>query len=474
MAGLYHSLNVGAESLFASRQGVDTAGHNIANAQTEGYSRQRLNLATRIPSETHSVIIGNGAYVKNIARAHDKFLESHLNETSQDLGQTESYYSELNKLEDIFSPELNASVADEISGFFTRLRELSNFPEDLTIRTAVREKAGGLSAAFLRVDNSLRSAQSDVNDKIRGETDEINDLLDSIAKLNINIQNLEAGDDREANDLRDKQDAMLRELSGKMETHYYRGDMGMIVVRGPAETLLVDRGGNAHVKAKLKGGSVDHWDLVVIDSQGREVRNVSEHNETGKLRALFDVRDKVIPDLLKNNNELAFTLAQNVNRVHRTGFGLNAYKESVGRDFFAIDQNVDFAARSFGVTDQIMQSTDAISAGASPDAPGDNIVVNNMIRLENEKLLSNGNATFNDHYANYVGMFGLEVVRAKHTKEADELLLNDLVGRKQAISGVSMDEEAMSLLKWQANFTASSRVITTVDEMMETVLGLKR
>ena len=86
----------------------------------------------------------------------------------------------------------------------------------------------------------------------------------------------------------------------------------------------------------------------------------------------------------------------------------------------------------------------------------------------------NGNANFEDYYANYVGQYGLEVVRAKHIKEADEVVLDDVKSKRESVSGVSMDEEAANLLKWQANFTASSRVITTVDEMLETVLSLKR
>ena len=263
MSGLYHTLNVGAESLFATRQGVDTAGHNIANAQTEGFSRQRVSLGQRQPSEVRSVIIGNGVFVKNISRAHDRFLEKHLNETIQDHGQSEAFYAELSNIEDIFSPELDASVSDEMSSFFNRLRDMSNFPEDLTVRAAVREKASSLSDAFLRVDSSLRAAQRDVNDRIEGETREINNLLRGIAGLNINIQNLEAGDDREANDLRDQQDKMIRELSKKMEVHYYRGDMGMVVLRGPAETLLVDRAHSATVEATLKEGTPNYWNLLV-------------------------------------------------------------------------------------------------------------------------------------------------------------------------------------------------------------------
>ena len=88
--------------------------------------------------------------------------------------------------------------------------------------------------------------------------------------------------------------------------------------------------------------------------------------------------------------------------------------------------------------------------------------------------MSNGEATFDEHYSSTVGMFGLELVRAEHILDADETLSKDLLSRHDALKGVSMDEEAINLMKWQANFTASSRVITTIDEMFDTVLSLKR
>lgn len=473
MSGLYHTLNIGAESLFATRQGVDTAGHNIANAQTEGYSRQRVDITQRHPSEMRGVVIGNGVFVKNITRAHDQFLEKHINQTAQDTGYSQKFFNSVKALEDIYSPELNASVADEVGVFFSRMRELGNYPEDITIRTSVQESAESVSRSFRRVDDELRRAQVDFNDQILGEVGEINTLVEGIAELNIAIQSTEAGPDRSANDLRDQQDRMLRELNSKVEINYYRGDLGMVVVRGPGETLLVDRGHHRKFDTILKKDSPNFWDIVVVNSAGRAF-NVSEINAKGRLKALFEVRDGTVENLLRQNNEMAYTLANTVNQVHRRGFGLNDYKHSTGRNLFQISDAPHLAARTIGLSDEIQLSTDAISAAATPDSPGDNVIANNILRLENEKVLLNGNATFNEYYANYIGVFGLEVVRAEHAKEADSLLMADLQKRREAVAGVSMDEEAMNLLRWQANFTASSRVITTVDEMLETVLSLKR
>jgi flagellar hook-associated protein 1 FlgK len=101
-------------------------------------------------------------------------------------------------------------------------------------------------------------------------------------------------------------------------------------------------------------------------------------------------------------------------------------------------------------------------------------MVNQMLRLKEKKIMGEGGSTLQDFYASYVGGFGLDLVRSEQVKKADDTLTQNLNARREGISGVSMDEEATNLLKWQANFTASSKVITTVDEMMDTVLQMKR
>lgn len=135
---------------------------------------------------------------------------------------------------------------------------------------------------------------------------------------------------------------------------------------------------------------------------------------------------------------------------------------------------MDNAALNIEVSDLIVDSPDAISLSSTPNSVGDNVVANELLRLRDRRLFDNNNASFVDFYANYVGVLGTEAVRAKHQAETDGIILADIQARKESISGVSLDEEAAQMIKWQTSFTASSKVITTVDEMIETVLGMKR
>ena len=475
MGGLKHTLNIGAESLYATRQGVDTAGHNIANANTEGYSRQRVNLEQRSPSESRSVLIGNGVFVKNITRAHDKFLEKQLNNSNQDLGLSKAKHEAMKPLEEIYSPELNASVSDEMDAFFTSLQDLSSFPEDVLVRSNVMDRADRVIGSFKRVDHSLKSFRSDINERIQGEAVEISTLLKDIATLNSAITTTERGDPREASDLLDQQDLLLRNLTEKIDINYYRGDRGMVVVRGPQETMLVERDHAADVQVvkNTENGS-GMYDVIIDKGSAYKPVNISKLNQKGRLAGLLDVRDNVIPDLIHKNNELAFTLGHSLNAIHRRGYGVSDFKESTNRDFFVISDDVNLAAESMDLDSLIREDQSAISAAFTPSAPGDNINVNEMLRLKEVRMMSSGDATFGEYYSNTVGLFGLDLVRAEHIYDADQTLSKDLMTRHDALKGVSMDEEAINLMKWQANFTASSRVITTIDEMFETVLSLKR
>lgn len=469
MAGLFHTLNIGSESLFASRQGVDTAGHNIANAQTEGFSRQRVNLETRQPSETRGVVIGNGVFVKNITRAHDQFLEKQINDTNQDAGQSTARFDSMKPLEAIYSPELGNNISSEIDRFFNSLQDLANFPEELPVRTSVRENAQSVINAFKHIDENLKVQRSDINKRIAGEVGEASTMIGDIARLNIAIKTAQTSNSKEVSDLLDQQDKILRDLTQKMDITYYRGDQGMVTVRGPSETLLVDRGVAAKLDVQANG---DLYDVVVLDGAAFKPTVVTHTNKKGRIAGMIEVRDTVIPNLIESNNKMAAGFANSINSIHRQGFGLKEYKESTGRDFFNISANVDEAVSSLSMDTRIQESANAISVAASPNAPGDNVLANDLLRLKEQKVM--GDSTMGDFYANYVGVFGLDLVRSQQTKDADDTLVRNLSARRDSISGVSMDEEATNLLKWQANFTASSKVITTVDEMLETVLQLKR
>lgn len=474
MPSLFHTLNIGSEALYATRQGVDTTGHNIANAQTAGYSRQRVNLTPRHPLDINNLIIGNGVLVKDITRSHDNFIEKQINVANQDLGKSRARADAMKTIEVVFSPELAASPSDELTSFFNSLADLAAFPEDFTVRTSTVESAKNLCSSFHRVDADLKDHRLALNEKIMHTTEMTSQKLHEIAGLNVKILTLEAGQGEAANDLRDARDKLLREVSQDIDVHYYEDRFGMLMVRGPKEVTLVE-GGNASSLGVMRNDNNDGmYDIVCTDWEGRKTTTLNDAIKEGSISGLLEVRDQEIPHLLEKNNEMAASLIENFNEIHRRGFGIKSYAENQGRDFFRTPQDVNTAAEEIDLDDIIYESVEAISAASSPQAPGDNVIANNLLRLKDLRILDDGNSTLQEAYSNYVGALGLTAVRADHVLQANELLITDLNARREAVSGVSLDEEATNLLRWQTCFTANSKVITTVDEMLETVLSLKR
>ncbi|NDE15206.1 flagellar hook-associated protein FlgK, partial [bacterium] len=276
-----------------------------------------------------------------------------------------------------------------------------------------------------------------------------------------------------ANDLRDERDGLLRDMSRKLDIHYYEDQHGMVCVRGPGDSMLVDGVMATHLYVepnKDKGGL---FDVMIEGAEGGMDVNLSSQVSSGEIAAMMDVRDKVITGLSAKNNQLAMTVATSINDVHREGFGTSSFKDVAGRNLFKIGGDPNRPAASLTLDDAVEASTDAISFASTPMASGDNVVGNRILALKDQKLLD-GRTSFHQFYSDMVGGFGTEVVRAGHVQEAEEVMVKDLQNRREAVSGVSLDEEATSLMRWQANFAASSKLITTVDEMLDTVLAMKR
>ncbi|MFK7873926.1 MAG: flagellar hook-associated protein FlgK [Oligoflexales bacterium] len=473
MGGLFHTLGLGSESLYANRQGVDTASHNIANAQTEGYSRQRLMLETREATWQRGNLIGNGVFVRDVERSHNKYIEAQLNRAKSQFGASEERNSMLKNVESVFSPELNASVSDELTAFFGAVQVLTTYPDDLNTRTQLQELAQNVTSSFRRVNSELVGLQKNIDDKVMHMTTEMTQLTKQIASYNIQIKQLEVGEATQANDLRDQRDMAIRLLSEKVDIHYYEDQNGMVTIRGPKEITIVDRG-HASKFSVTKSEKHHPWaDVVIIPPEGTRSQAVGDAIEGGKLSGLMEVRDQVLEKLVEQNDKLAYTFSNKFNEIHRQGFGVGDYRETQGRDFFEGVGDVKGAAREIRLSDIVQTSTDAISIASTSASSGDNVVGNMLLRLKDSAVLE-GDATFQSYYANMIGTLGIQAARAEHMLEADKVLQGDLQSRREAVSGVSLDEEAANMIRWQTSFTASSKVITTVDEMLETVLRLKR
>ena len=402
------------------------------------------------------------------------FLEKQLNNAVAEKSQSAEYNKLLQSVEALYSPELNATVVDELASFFDALNILSSSPEELHARTAVKERGKNLALSFNNLDSTLKGLSSDINSSIKTSVSDINNILKNLSILNSKVHESEADATVQANDLRDQRDRLLGKLSEFMDLTYYEDQHGMLTIRGPGNVLLMDKSSVAHVEAipSKTSGTLNHI-MVRAEGQG-SATDITEDITTGRLKAELQVRDEVLAGLISKNNEMAYKLITKFNEYHRQGFGLNDFSLSKGRNFFKNNISRDDAARNIGLDSSVINSVNAISVASVPASPADNVIANRLIELQDEKIFLEKTASFNEFYSNYASIIGADVVRSKYMLDSDTVVHSNLQAQTDSLTGVSLDEEATNLLRWQTMFNASSKVITTVDEMLQTLFAIKR
>jgi flagellar hook-associated protein 1 FlgK len=222
-------LNIGKSGLFAAKQSMSTTSHNIANANTEGFSRQEVRTETGITLPEGDYVLGTGTQIQSIKRSHDELVEKKLNSSITNHKFNEERSLQLGHVEEIFN-EINSEGMNKVlNRFFNSFRELSNQPENETVRNVVKENAKIVVGDFHRITKSLDDVRGSVNNKLTLAVSEINGLAKTIGKLNkeINIEEVSGG---MANDLRDQRDRAIRSLTEYLPLQSYTDNQGQFVV----------------------------------------------------------------------------------------------------------------------------------------------------------------------------------------------------------------------------------------------------
>ncbi|MEN9810953.1 MAG: hypothetical protein RLZZ488_2520 [Pseudomonadota bacterium] len=472
--GLQHLLNVGGESLGNSRLGIEITGHNISNAQTPGFSRQRPDMEPNNPIGYGNIILGQGAKVARVARAHNEYLEEALRRETQNHGKAESFEHNMSRLQGYFNPDLTSTVRTRMDSFMNSLRDFANMPEEPAARINLLETANSFTASINLAHSNVVGLQNDISQELGVDCEVATQKLREIAGLNREILALQMGDNTRPHDLEDKRDLALAELSNLMDVQMYKDDRGLYTVRGAGGQLLVEGIFNAEIRLEYSSKG-DQPQVVCTDFANTKANFITDKIVGGKIAGMITVRDKYSQTVRNNLNEIAHKFGSKFNEIHRMGFGRAEFSESNGRNFFeGIDNPELEPAQQITVATLIRQDTNSIASAMTPKTPGDNVVINELLRITSEPMFSNGSATTSMFYDNFVASIGSATMTAKNELKASAVVKANVQTQKEQISGVSLDEEAANMLKYQHLFTASSKIITTVDEMFKTVLDLKR
>lgn len=481
-------LNIGKSGLFASKRAMSTTSHNIANANTDGFSRQEVRQETSFTLPEGNYVLGTGTQIQSIKRQHDELVEKKLNNslTSNNFDKERSL--QLSHVEEIFNEVNSEGMNKVLNRFFNSMRELSNQPENETIRSVVKENAKIVVGDFHRIQSNLDDVRAGINKKIELAVDDINGLTKIIAKLNKEI-NIEEVTDSTANDLRDQRDRAIRTLADYFPIHTHVDEEGQYVVNVEGLGSLVSGGLNQELKigSSLKPGanSADKGDVEVYFS-ARQSINISDNLKGGALGALFKTRNEEVIQLEKQVDELAHGLVHATNAIHRRGYANHLVptdaqgnpipnaggRKVTGINFFKEPLDTKRAAEYIDLSDEVKEDVNNIATALEANKPGDNRISLAISKLQHEKVLANGTTTFEEQYLKSVGHIGLQAGKAKINEEQSGGILAQAKSVKERLAGVSLDEEAANMIRYQNAYEASAKIMKASDEMFKAVLNL--
>ncbi len=461
MPDIYGILNVARGALLTQQRAIDVTGHNIANVNTPGYSRQRVNMQTNTPIPFSPGQMGTGVNAVEIQRIYDRFLGVQISNENQNLGRWEAQKGSIEKVEMILDETSGYGLSQAMSEFWNAWQDLANNPSGHTERTMLKTKSEILANTFNKTYSDLQQIQKDTDDSIKGTIQEINLITDQIADLNQQISEVEVTG-QNANDLRDSRDLLLNELSSMIDITTSEGDNGKVSVLVSGGRPLVQ--GNSSWDLSTETNVSGLQDIVWLDGSGSSA-NITHSISGGKLKGWIEARDASIPGYLSRLDDLAATIISEVNTLHQGGFDLNS---NPGEPFFTGTSASDIA-----VNFNIVNDVNLIAAsGTAGGVPGDNSTAIAIANLQYAHTMSGGTATFDDYYNSVVSDVGNDVQTASTNFDHQTSMVNHLNNYRESISGVSLDEEMINLIKFQHAYDAAAKLITTVDELLNTVINM--
>ncbi len=475
-------LNVGQSGLDSSKKSLSTAGHNIANANTEGYSRQRTLQQTGTPIGYGNLVLGTGARVTSVERFHDQHAEKKLQLALTEHNFNKSRNFQLSQVEGVFNEIDAEGFSNVLNTFFNSFRELSKQPDDETIRSVVRDSAGLVVRDFKRTKRSLNELQTALDRAVNISVTDINTLMQQVGDLNVKIRSIENGHG-ETGDLRDQRDLMVRKLSEFFEITTYVGEDGQFTINAEGVgSLVVGNHVQELVAAKSHQSEGHHEGSVEVFIKGR-AKKVSHKFVSGRMRALLDTRDVELKSFQEKVDGLAYDIAKSVNAIHRRGYVNKTFQSNApqgnndaltGINFFKEPTSRFAAAEQISLSDEVSSDLKNIATAFVPDSPGDNRISIAISKLQSSKILDEGTATFEEAYQKGIGKIGLETAKARVNEEQTLGVLTQIKAMKERVSGVSIDEETANMIRFQHVYDASARVMSVAEQMFDTVLSIKR
>ncbi|MEW6624318.1 MAG: flagellar hook-associated protein FlgK [Bacillota bacterium] len=508
--GIFFGINIGVKSLRAQQLAMNVTGHNIANANTPGYSRQVANMETGfavpVPSNNRwrgAGQLGTGVEISEVRRIRDQFIDWQIRAESGVLEEWKARHDALNQVEVVFMEPSDTGLSSLFSDFWNSWQELSKFPESSSVRTTVKETAVALAEAFRYSYARLENIEEGLDRKMEIAVNEANSILSQVAALNEQIKYIKVGGDN-PNDLMDKRDLLLDSLANLMDIEVkpvFAQVAGKTIATGEVTVSINTSDGRINlVGPDLPGGHQQLERSGLEVSVGGSLLELNAGEMYGLQKTGFSsVTDTSSINYYKNKLDvLAKGLAEILNDIHQGGLTLKKDESDNwinGGDFFVFRDaegnliaSEDFSAKYLYVNPVIEADVGYIAAGRVESGeefnPGnrENALLIASLRNLRLSLDSDGNLQqdaagdlkFETFYQNFVAELGVATREAERMVENQKTLVGQLVNRKEAVAGVSIDEEVANMIRFQHAFQAAARYIRVLDELSQTIVnGLK-
>ncbi|MBI5579402.1 MAG: flagellar hook-associated protein FlgK [Deltaproteobacteria bacterium] len=464
MTQLFGLLSIGAGALLAQQRAISVTGNNIANVNTPGYSRQRLNMETNLPVDSPVGPAGFGVQTTTVERVYDRFLGVQMNNENANLGRWEAQKGMLEKVEVVFDESDGYGLNQALSDFWSSWQDLSMNPSGTTERSVVAANSQALADTIRQKYADLGQTQDEIDAAVKSGVEDINRLTAEIADLNQKIADTEAGGTVNANDYRDRRDLALKELSEIIGINSFEDADGRVVVSVGSGRVLVESGNNYALATATNAEG--HENIVWPDITGAPL-NISSEIASGKMAGWLQTRDTKIEGYKSSLDDLAQTLATEVNTLHAAGYGLNG---SHGDNLFSGSGAADMA-----VNPTVLNDLNRIAAAsAASTVPGDASNAAAVADLRTSLTMSGGTATFDDATNALVSLVGHDVQEAETYQSHQADMMTYLDNYRESVSGVNLDEEMVNLVKYQAAYNAAAKMISMGDDMLNSLMNMIR
>jgi flagellar hook-associated protein 1 FlgK len=452
-----------SQALDADQSALSIVANNVANASTTGYTEETPNFQENQSIEINGVSYGSGVTSTGSTSVRDRVLEERLNQQQQLASASGTRMTALDTLQALFTPASGTTtstagdIGTDITSFFSSFSSLEANPSDNALRQKVLSTATTLAGDISSAAASINSQKSALNQETSAVTSQVNALTTSIAQLNQQIETTSPNAD--AGTLEDQRQQDLSQLSKLIGINQVTTENNGLSITTTSGQSLVSDGSSFQLTTGTVNG-VTHFFVGTTDV------TAGLTSGGGALGGYLTARDQDIPSAMTSLDQLAYSVSTQVNALNNAGTDLDGDTSNAGNIFSATAQVLGSAA-SMSV---VMTDPNHIAAAASGEGTGDNTNATAMARLASQSIVDGQTPT--DFYSNFVTVLGSTVSAVQTENTAQTASVTQLQTQNDALSSVSLNDEASNMQKLERSYQAASQVFSILNTIMASALNL--